>query len=77
MPGVKLDTPAKRAIKAKGYEFEYLANRLGISRSYFSHILAGTYPMKRERAQRLADILGLDINIFIDIKKDDAAEDAE
>ena len=75
MPGgKKLDTPAKRAIVDKGIDWQWLARRLGISDSYLRHHLRGTYQMPPERAQRIADITGLPIELFINIKRDEPEE---
>jgi DNA-binding transcriptional regulator YdaS (Cro superfamily) len=68
--GIKLDTPAKRAIVEKGIDWTWLAKRLGISQSYLRHHLRGTYQMPPERAQRVADMTGLPIELFLHIERD-------
>lgn len=70
MPGAKLDTPAKRAVRRKGLLYGHVAQKLGIPQSSLSHMLAGDRPFPREKAQRLADILDLDVSIFLDVKRD-------
>lgn len=72
MPVKKHDTPAKRALATKGITYEWLAEKLGIGSHKLRHNLRGTYQMPRERAQRVADITGLPLELFLDIKRDEA-----
>lgn len=52
--------PATLAIAAEGYAVEDVSERIGVSRSYVSHILAGRRPMTSDVRAALVAFMGDD-----------------
>lgn len=58
-------TEAQRAIRRRGLKQVWLAQKLGISRSALTHKLRGRRPFTEDEAQRMEDLTGADITVFL------------
>lgn len=52
---------AKGLLDAQGRHQKWVARRIGISESYISLILSGKRPVSESLAQRIADLLGVEM----------------
>ena len=53
-------------IRNQGRTKRWLAGRVGLSESYLGRIISGTFPVREDKAQEIADILGEPLFLLFD-----------
>lgn len=60
-------TQLEEVIRSQGRTKRWLAGRVGLSESYLGRIVNGTFPVREEKAARIADELGVPLFLVFEL----------
>jgi transcriptional regulator with XRE-family HTH domain len=56
-------------LETQGRKMRWLADRIGVSESKISHVLAGRHTVDRDQGERIAGILGVPFSVLFELRE--------